>query len=48
MEKIFVGKWFKMPPKEQCNKYIVIKVAPKGYGKRKAKNGKKSCKKIKK
>ncbi len=48
MEKLYVDKWFKMPPKDKSNKYIVVKTAPKGSGKRKTKNGEKSCKKIKK
>lgn len=47
MEKLFVDKWFKLPPKEELNKNYVFVIMPKGYGKKRAKNGK-SRKKTKK
>ncbi len=45
MEKLFIDKWFKLPPKEKQQKYVAVKIVPKGRGKQK--NGE-SCKKIKK
>ena len=47
MEKLYVDKWFKLPPKEELNKNYVFIIKPKGYGKKRAKNGK-PCKKAKK
>lgn len=35
MEKNYIDKWFKMPPKEQTERLYVIKPAKKGAGKRK-------------
>ena len=40
-EKLFVGKWFKLPPKEKLNKPMKVKKARRGYGR-------KSCKKAQK
>ena len=47
MEKLFVDKWFKAPPKESSRKILTVEIKPRGYGRKKAKSGK-SCKKIKK
>ena len=45
MNKLYIDKWFKLPPKENCRNYTVeIKMQPKGEGKRRAKRGK-PCKK---
>lgn len=44
MEKLFIDKWFKLPPKEKSNKSMVIKQAKRSGGR---KHGK-SCKKTKK
>ena len=40
-EELYVGNWFKLPPKEQLEKPIKIKMRSRGYGR-------KSCKKAKK
>ena len=41
MKELYVDKWFKMPPKEKSEKYIVVKPSPKGKGKKYAKSRKK-------
>ena len=46
-EKLFVGKWFKLPPKEESQKLYIINIVPAGTGKKRSKHAK-SCKKIKK
>lgn len=44
MEKLFVDKWFKLPPKEKQNQMVVIKINKRSGGRKRGK----SCKKIKK
>lgn len=44
MEKLFVDKWFKMPPKEERDKLYIITVKKKSGGRKRGK----SCKKVKK
>lgn len=45
MEKLFVDKWFKLPPKEKLNDYYVIKFVKKGTGRKRAKSRQKAKKK---
>ena len=44
MEKLFVDKWFKMPPKEQRDKAYVIKITERKAGLKYAKSHKKTKK----
>lgn len=44
MEKLFVDKWFKLPPKEEQDKIYVIKPVKRSGGRKRGK----SCKKTKK
>ena len=39
MEKLYIDKWFKLPPKAD-EKLLNIKILPKDYGRRKAENAK--------
>lgn len=40
MEKLYVDKWFKKPPKEEINKIYTISLKSRGSGRKKSKNGK--------
>ena len=41
MEKLYVDKWFKLPPKENLNKMRVIQITKRKAGRKRGK----SCKK---
>ena len=41
MEKLYIDKWFKLPPKEKLNKMTVVKFVKRKAGRRRGK----SCKK---